>query len=234
LKIAPTVTRAIAALIAAAGLASAAAPAQASSRPNWTATVGVADDGTHTLGNPEAKVQVSEFVSYTCPHCANFQKQADAPLRLAYVMPGKVSVRVVHFVRDSVDLTVGLLVHCGDPKGFFARHNMFLHEQDKWLGKAGKLSKAQRDRWGSGDFTFGMRAIASDLGFYELMSHRGASRSDVDRCLADAPVARKLMAQYEQAKQLGVPGTPSFAIGGKLVDSAYDWPTLDAAIKERL
>jgi protein-disulfide isomerase len=234
LNIAPTLTRAIAATFTALMLAASAAPALADSSPNWTATVSVADDGTHTLGNPEAKVQVTEFVSYTCPHCANFQKQAEAPLRLAYVMPGKVSVRVVHFVRDSVDLSIGLLVQCGDPKGFFARHNMFLHEQDKWLTKAGKLTKAQRDRWGSGDFAWGMRAIASDLGFYDLMAHRGFERPAVDRCLADTVLANKLLAQFADAKRLGVPGTPSFAIGGQLVDAAYDWPTLDAAIKGSL
>ena len=228
------IANALAATFGALALAVTVTPALAAAAPNWTATVAVMDDATHVLGNPEAKVQISEYVSYTCPHCANFQKQADAPLRLAYVMPGKVSLRVVHFVRDSVDLNIGLLVQCGDPKGYFARHNMFLHEQAKWLTKAGKLSKAQRDRWGSGDFATGMRAIASDLGFYDLMAHRGFNRTEVDRCLADSALARRLIAQYEQAKQLGVPGTPSFAIGGELVDSAYDWPTLDAAIKSRL
>ncbi len=228
------ITNTLAALFAALSLAAIAAPAHSASPPNWTATVAVAEDGTYTLGNPEAKVQVTEFVSYTCPHCANFQKQAEAPLRLAYVMPGKVSVRVVHFVRDSVDLTIGLLVQCGDPKGYFARHNQFLQEQDRWLSKAGKLTKAQRDRWAAGDFAAGMRAIASDLAFYDLMAHRGYDRTKVDRCLGDTALANKLLAQYSDAKRLGVPGTPSFAIGGKLIDSAYDWPTLDAAIKGQL
>lgn len=227
MKIAHAITAVLAALTLA-------APAQSASSPNWTATVAVADDGTHLLGNPDAKVQVSEFVSYTCPHCANFQKQAEAPLRLAYVMPGKVSVRVVHFVRDSVDLNVSLLVQCGDPKGFFARHNMFLQEQDKWLTKAGKLTKAQRDRWTGDDFAASMRAIAGDLGFYDLMAHRGLDRTEVDRCLADTALAEKIMSQRDEAKRLGVPGTPSFAIGGHLIDSAYDWPTLDAAIKGQL
>jgi protein-disulfide isomerase len=228
------IARAIGSAFAALILSATASPALSASRPNWTATVSVAEDATHMLGNPEAAVQLSEYVSYTCPHCATFQKQAETPLRLAYVMPGKVSVRIVHFVRDSVDLSISLLVQCGDAKGFFARHNMFLHEQPKWLGKAGKLTKAQRDRWGSGDFAFGMRAIASDLGFYDLMTNRGFSRIEVDRCLADGDLARRIMAQRDEAKRLGVPGTPSFAIGGQLIDAAYDWPTLDAEIRSRL
>ena len=227
-------SKGLAALFAALTLAATATPALSAKPPNWTATVAVAEDGTHTLGNPEAKVQVSEFVSYTCPHCANFQKQAEAPLRLAYVMPGKVSVRVVHFVRDPVDLSVSLLVQCGDPKGFFARHHTFLTSQSKWLAKANKLSKTQRDRWTGGDFAAGMRAIASDLGFYDIMAHRGIDRSSVNRCLADSALAQKITAQRDEAKRLGAPGTPSFAIGGKLMDSVYDWPTLDAAIKGSL
>ena len=230
MKIAHSVISVAAALT----LAATATPALSAKPPNWTATVTAADDATHTLGNPEAKVQLSEYVSYTCSHCANFQKQAEAPLRLAYVMPGKVAVRVVHFVRDPVDLSVSLLVQCGDPKGFFARHHTFLTSQGKWLAKADKLTKAQRDRWAGDDFGARMRAIASDLGFYDIMAHRGIDRSQVNRCLADSSLAQKLMQQRDEAKRLGVPGTPSFAIAGTLLDSVYDWPTLDAAIKKSL
>jgi len=213
-------------------LAGSAVPAFASKKANWT--VAVADDGTHTLGNPDAKIQISEFVSYTCSHCANFQKEAEAPLRLAYVMPGKVSVRVVHFIRDSVDLNVALLVNCGDPKGFFARHHIFLHSQESWLDKVSKMTNAQRARWNGKDFAASMRAITSDLGFYDVMANRGYDRTKVDRCLADTDLAMKLMKQRDEAKRLGVPGTPSFASDGQLLEEVFDWKTLDSAIKARL
>jgi len=206
----------------------------AEAKANWTATVSVAEDGTHTLGNPDAKVKLSEYVSYTCPHCANFEKAADAPLRLAYVMPGTVSVRVVHLIRDPVDLTIAVLANCGDTKGFFARHHAFLTTQGKWLTKATKMTEAQKARWTSGELAARLKAVTSDLSFYSTMEQRGTSRTQVDRCLGDEALARKLLVQPEEAKRLGVPGTPSFALDGVLADSIYDWPTLDAALKSRL
>jgi protein-disulfide isomerase len=75
------------------------------------------------------------------------------------------------------------------------------------------------------------RAIASDFGFYELMAPRGFSRAAVDRCLADKDMAQRIAAQSAQARELDVPGTPSFAIGGALLDSVHDWPTLETALK---
>jgi len=206
----------------------------AEAKTNWTATVTVADDGTHTLGNPGAKVKLTEFVSYTCPHCASFEKKADAPLRLAYVMPGTVSVRVVHLIRDPVDLTVAVLANCGNTKGFFSRHHAFLATQGKWLTKATKMTEAQKARWTSGELAARLKAVTSDLSFYSTMEQRGTSRAAVDRCLGDEALARKLLVQREEAKRLGVPGTPSFALDGVLADSIYDWPTLDAALKSRL
>ncbi len=206
----------------------------AEAKTNWAATITVAEDGTHTLGNPDAKVKLTEFVSYTCPHCANFEKKADAPLRLAYVMPGNVSVRIVHLIRDPVDFTVAVLANCGDTKGFFSRHHAFLATQGKWLTKATKMTEAQKARWTSGELPARLKAVTSDLSFYSTMEQRGTGRAAVDRCLGDEALARKLLVQREEAKRLGVPGTPSFALDGVLADSIYDWPTLDAALKSRL
>lgn len=226
--------RAASFLVLSASLASVAHAQTAPKKQNWTATVNVRADGTHVLGNPNAKVKLDEFVSYTCPHCATFEKDADAPLRLSYVQPGKLSVRVVHLVRDPIDMTVAMLTNCGDPAGFFRRHQVFMHAQDKWLPKTRGASDAQRSRWTSGEVSARFRAIASDFGFYELMAPRGFSRTAVDRCLADKELGQRIAAQSAEARKLGVPGTPSFAIDGTLLESVHDWTSLDAEIKSRL
>jgi protein-disulfide isomerase len=203
-------------------------------RPNWAATVAVQADGTHVLGNPDAKVKIDEFISYTCPHCASFQREAEAPVRIAYIMPGKVAMRVVHVVRDPVDLAVAMLTNCGDPNGFFARHNAFLASQRVWLARANATTEAQRARWIGGAVPTRMRAIASDLDFYTIMSRRGTSRAQTDRCLADVEVARRVAAQRGEAERIGLAGTPGFAIGGVLLEEVSDWSALKAAIDARL
>lgn len=202
--------------------------------PNWNATVTVTPKGTHVLGNPNATVKVTEFVSYTCPHCSTFQKQSEVPMRLAYVPPGKVSIEVRHLLRDPIDLTVAMLTNCGSPEGFFKRHHVFLGGQDKWLVRMGSTSEAQRKRWTTGEMSTRLRAIASDFKFYPIMASFGYSRSAVDRCLSDKDMAEKLTAQTKAASELGVTGTPSFAIDGLLLAATHSWSDLEPQIKARL
>ncbi len=203
----------------------------AASKANWTATINVTPKGSHVLGNPEAPAKLTEFVSYTCPHCATFQKQSDAPLRIAYVMPGKVSVEVQHVVRDPVDLTVAMLTNCGEPAGFFKRHHIFLHEQEKWLARMPSMSDLQKQRWAHGAVPVRLRAVARDFGFYALMEQRGYTRVRVDTCLGDMKMAEKLISQTQDATRLGVPGTPSFAINGALIENVHDWDSLKPWLK---
>ena len=217
------------ALVAAFSIAASDAP-----HPNWTATIHVASDGAHVLGNPDAPIKVAEYVSYTCPHCAHFQMQSEAVMRLAYVQPGKVSVKVEHLVRDPIDLAAALLTNCGDPARFFVRHNDFLGSQETWAPKAQAASAGQRQRWGSGSLAQRMQAIAADFDFYSIVERRGIGRAEADRCLADQAMVDKLMQQRQAAIASGINATPSFTINGTVLDNTHDWAGLDAAIKQHL
>lgn len=218
------------ALVLAATLAAPAAAAPGS----WIAAIRTTPGGGHAMGNPDAEVKLVEYLSYTCPHCAEFHKESDGPLRLAYVMPGKVSVEVRHFVRDPVDMTAALLTNCGEPKSFFKNHAAFLSSQPQWIAKLGRASAATKQRWTSGPMAARFRAIASDLGFYKLMEPRGLGRPALDRCLADEAMARRLAAQTAAAEELGLAGTPGFLLDGLPLSGTYDWTSLELQIKARL
>ncbi len=43
-----------------------------------------------SLGNPKAKVQVIEYASLSCPHCAHFNETVFAPFKATWVDTGKV------------------------------------------------------------------------------------------------------------------------------------------------
>ncbi len=209
-------------------------PAALAARPNWTATVAVTEAGGNRLGNPDAQVKVVEYISYTCTHCADFQRRSDVPMRIAYVQPGKVSLEVRHLVRDPVDLTVAILTNCGDPRKFSRNHNTFLRSQENWIKVFDTASDQQKQRWTNGPLLARYRAIAYDFGFYTIMEQRGYSRIVVDRCFADEALARRIVGQRTAAIEAGVQGTPSFAINGELLAGTHDWQALEAAIKARL
>ena len=202
---------------------------------NWNTTVTVTPDGHHVLGNPAAKVRLTQFVSYTCPHCADFEAQADAQLRLSFVATGKGAVEVRNFVRDPVDLTAALLTNCGPASKFFLNHTAFLRSQDKWIGPLANPSPAQRARWTSGTFAQRTRAIATDFKFYPIMASRGYTRQQIDKCLADEALANRLAAQTHEAQnKLSVSGTPSFAIDGDLLAGTHSWAALRPQLAARL
>lgn len=200
---------------------------------NWNAVVAVTPLGSHILGKPDAKLKLVEFISYTCPHCAHFEQQSDAMLRLNYVAPGKLSIEVRNFVRDPVDLAVALLTHCGPPAAFFQRHSVFLRSQDRWINRWGLASTIQRQRWSTGPLAQRMRHVATDFGFYDIAATRGVDRRSADRCLADEAMANRLAEGTAAADKLGVNGTPSFLLDGMLLAGTHDWAALAPQITAR-
>lgn len=200
---------------------------------NWTATTTVTPAGNHVLGNPAASTRLVEFVSYTCSHCANFEQQADGPLRANYVAQGTLSVEVRSFLRNPVDLAATLLTTCGASSKFFGNHTAFMRSQSQWIDKIANVSPEQRQRWSTGEFAARTRAIATDLNFYDIMKTRGYDRATADRCLADEAKAQRLAAGTEGAVKLGVEGTPSFMLNDVLLAGTHEWRTLEPQIRAR-
>lgn len=184
-----------------------------------------------SVGNPDAKVKLTEFVSYTCPHCAHYSDESDGTMRVGYIHDGKVAVEVRSVIRNPVDLAATLVAQCGDPKKFFANHRMLLRSQERWLPKAAAASQAQQQRWTTGPIPSRMRAIAGDVGFYKMMEPFGYSFEEIDRCLADETRARQLVDNSNADRtNFGVQGTPSFAIDGTLLEGVHSWLQVKEAI----
>ena len=216
-----------------AGIAAMAATAALAAAPNWLTTVDTAGGG-HKIGNPAAPVKLTEFVSYTCPHCAHFAKDSGGAMD-AYVASGKVQVDVRHVVRDAVDLTATMLANCGPAASFPRNHKTLMLSQDKWLPVTTRATAAQKARWFNGPGPARRRAIASDLGFYPIMLARGYDRPALDRCLSDEALAKRLADQStaDDAKW-NVKGTPSFAINGSLLAATHSWDVLQPQLDARL
>lgn len=198
---------------------------------NWSGMI-TENDGGHVFGNPNADRKLVEFVSYTCSHCAQFVQQGEKALKIAYVPTGRISYEVRHLIRDPVDLSAALLTHCGDAKKFGGNHDALMYRFDEWMETAGKATQAQRSRWQFGSLSARLQAIASDLGFYEIMTSRGYSRVQLDLCLDDEAKANA-MADKSAAdvEKYGLTGTPSFVLDGELLEGTHNWPALEQRLK---
>jgi protein-disulfide isomerase len=226
-------------LLAAAALALTTGPALAQqdlSRPdssfqskdnpgNWQSTIARTDRG-HLIGDPKADTKLVEFISYTCPHCADFAARGEPALELVLLMPGKISLEVRPVIRNALDLTVTLLAQCGDPSGFKGRHQALMLAQADWLGKARGAPESQRAVWLRGDKAGRMNA-ASALGLTTMLVNRGQSQSELDACVMNDAAAKQLLDNGRaDFNELGVNSTPSFALDGKLLNEVHSWEDL--------
>lgn len=213
-------------------LLTAAAPPAATS---WSATIGESGIGAYSIGNPQAKVKLVEYFSYTCPHCAEFAKEAGVPLKTQYVDKGLVLFEYRNLIRDPVDMTAAMLARCGGPKAFAANHQAIFAAQTTWLGKAAKMTQEQQAPWYKGSLADRTTRIAADLGLDTLMRGRGYSAGQINACLASGVAEAELMGMTNIAVNADrVTGTPTFFINGRRAEVGH-WAELktllDAAVK---
>ncbi|MFN3517009.1 MAG: DsbA family protein [Novosphingobium sp.] len=205
----------------------------AATEVKWDLRTARTAEGNHLIGNPAAKVRLVEFISYTCDHCAHYAVDSRVPLFTGAVRQGKVAVEVRSFFRNGIDVAATLLAQCGPEAKFAGNHHAILASQKTWLQQPS--NPKAKERWATPEFGLKMKYIAEDLGLYKLMLGRGYTPAQLDRCLANEALGNKLANQTaDAAEKIGVQGTPSFLINGKL-QQVHDWnslsPLLSAAIR---
>lgn len=148
-----------------------------------------------TLGAEDAPVTLTEYASFTCPHCANFHKAVFKDLKRDYIDTGKVKFvyRDVYF--DQFGLWAALIARC-EPTRFFGISDMLYAQQKDWIGNGDPAGIAERLR------KIGLVA--------------GLESDAMEACLTDEDQARALVAWFqENAQSDDVTGTPTLLIDGE-------------------
>jgi protein-disulfide isomerase len=194
---------------------------------DWTQRVTLSAKGGHIMGNPLAKHQLTEYMSYTCNHCANFENESYAPLRDNYIKKGLVNFEVRNLVLNAIDLTAAMVARCGGRTKFFGNHRALLMQQSDWMKKFELSSPATKKTLNEGTIQQRMQKIAKATGLYDLMLKRGHSSIKMDACLNDEAELKKILNMTEHAtKTLKLTGTPSFIINGKTTKGVHSWGSL--------
>ncbi|MEL6582498.1 MAG: DsbA family protein [Pseudomonadota bacterium] len=148
------------------------------------------------LGDPDAPVEVIEYASLTCPHCARFHTDVFPRLRAEYIETGQVKFlfREVYF--DRFGLWGGMLARC-DESRYFGVIDLLLKQQSDWT-RAGDPAS----------IVGAMRRVGAQAGL---------DPQQMEQCLQDRPMAEALAAQYqEHMSEHAISGTPAFVIDGQL------------------
>lgn len=205
-----------------------------SDRPvNWLTTVEELDDGAHRMGDPEASLQLTEFVSYTCPHCATFERQSEGALKLMMVQTGEGAITVRHLIRDPIDLTMALLARCGTADRFFTNHTALMYAQDDIFATGRALTEPQIQLWQTPDHAQQRRYIARDLELYQILETRGYTRQELEACVSDNEEAELIFRQSNAAADAaGINSTPSFTLNGQTLAGVHSWAQLSNILQD--
>ena len=196
----------------------------------WSSTVSSSPIGAFLVGNPDAKVRLVEYFSYTCHICADFAKAGSLPLKTQYVDRGLVLFEYRNLVRDPVDMTAALLARCGGEHAFARNHQAIFANFPALIAKLQKATDAQKKSWFEGTTGERARKIAADTGLTALMRARGYTVAQIDAAL-DSEVAQ---AELTGMTNIGlgadrVEGTPTFFINGRNA-GVTAWPALKSKL----
>ncbi|MDX2482042.1 MAG: DsbA family protein [Pseudodonghicola sp.] len=167
-----------------------------------------------TQGAEDAPVTITEYASYTCPHCAAFDQGPYKKLKAEYIDTGKVrfTYREVYF--DRYGLWASMIARCGGPEKFFGISDLIFKGQSDWVRAGGPTE------------------IVDEL--RKIGRLAGLENDTLEACLQDGAKAQTLVAWYQKnAEADGINATPSFIVNGKSV-SNQSWDDFKALIEAEL
>jgi len=211
----------------AAARAGAARPAARPGAVDWTRTVTVTPIGSFILGNPNAKTKLVEYMSYSCPHCADFAAEATTQLKTGWVKGGSLSIEYRNFIRDGYDLSAALIARCGGTSHFLANHELIFSTYDGWMDQAQKYAQSHSDASG-GDNGAQFIDIADKVGLTAVAVKNGISEQAAHQCLADPKALATILALTSGAWDVdrNFEGTPTFLLNGEVLHGIHSWEGL--------
>ena len=196
---------------------------------DWTNVVSKTASGSYLIGNPQAKVKLVEYLSYTCPHCAEFLAESAPVLKGQMVRSGSTSIEFRNAVREKLDLSAALLARCAGAGGFIGATDAMFAQQASWLERGYRFQMSNGARLAMYPETGQLRALADGAGLTDLMRGRGMNDAALDACYADQAELLTI-ATMTSGAWAKIDGTPAFEVNGKLV-KGIGWAELEKLLR---
>ena len=147
------------------------------------------------LGPVDAPVKITEYASFTCPHCANFHTEVFPKLKADYIDTGKVRFEYREVYFDRYGLWAAMMARCGGEMRYFGITDILFDTQKEWASTDDPVVVVEN-----------LKKIGRTAGMDDAA---------LDVCMKDAATADALVKHFEtNFKADGIEGTPSFMING--------------------
>jgi len=149
------------------------------------------DNGSPLLGNQNAPITLIEFGDYQCHFCNVYYQNTEHKIFNDYVMTGKVNVIFKDFTIIGPDSTTAALgAHCAGEQGKFWEYHNTLYEN--WDG--------ENNGW------------AGQENIFRFGEQIGLNMNEFIECNIDKRYEQKISKSSNDARTLGITGTPAFYI----------------------
>ncbi|MGC8634210.1 MAG: DsbA family protein [Candidatus Limnocylindrales bacterium] len=157
-----------------------------------------------SIGNPNAPIKLDEWADFQCSVCDDYSLTVEPDLMRQYVATGQVQITYHDMlIIGPASLTAAVAARCAGEQGqFWPYHDYLFANQGPENG--GRFNRALYD------------AIAAKLNL---------NQSAFDQCLANPAIAQAAEAETTQGEQLGIAGTPTIFMNGKLLYGSLVGPS---------
>jgi protein-disulfide isomerase len=164
------------------------------------------------LGDANAPVTIVEYMSMTCPHCANFHNKTFDAIKDKYIDTGKVRFIVREFPFDPRAAAAFMLARCAPEGQYFPMITMLFKQQQQWAA-------AENGR----DALLQMSKLA------------GFTQESFEACLTNQKLLDDVNAVMQRgAKEFGVKSTPTFFVNGEHYSGDISVDVMSALIDSKL
>jgi protein-disulfide isomerase len=177
--------------------------------------IGVDDDP--VLGDANAPVTIIEFGDYQCPSCRMFWKDVEPRLKKEYIDTGKAKLVFRDFPIVEIHpeaMIASIAVECaGSQRQYWQYHDKIFREQYNRGDGVIRLKDTDLKKWATD--------IGLDAALFATCLDSRRYRDEVAHDKADGDA-------------VGIQGTPTFFINGRVIGGAQPYPVFKRVIDEQL
>lgn len=165
------------------------------------------------LGKDDAPLKVTEYASFTCPHCGHFHKESFKQMQTDFIDTGKLQLTFSDFPTNLPAVQASKVARCIPDENYFNFVSLLFQTQADWATKAEyqKLLKQNALIAGINEKTF-------------------------EACINSEDLQKAILTEVEKAnKEKGVDGVPTLIFDdGQMISGTIPYEEMKKIIEDKL
>ena len=165
-----------------------------------------------SFGNEDAKIQMLEFASLTCGHCAKFHNEVMPIIKKNYIEKGLIHFTYKDFPLDKYALKATIIARCSGNEKFFNFLDVFYKKQKDWTRTKDPLKS-----------------------LLKMAKIGGVKDEDIKVCLGNKSIEDNLLKdRLKFSKKYEITATPTIILNGSKYEGDLTFEALELKINSLL